>query len=77
MILASSIARHMRALLCQSRCALTIWLTKVLGVIFVASDTLRNLFNLSFDSRKVAQVVDGFGISTDFKASKINIHTDI
>ena len=68
MILVSSIAWHVPALLCQSRCALTIWLTKVLGVTFLASDTLRKRFNLSFDSRKVAQVVDGFGISTDFKS---------
>ena len=42
MILASSVVWHMQTLLCQSRCALTIWLTKVLGVTFLASDTLRN-----------------------------------
>ena len=74
MILASSIAWHVAAKLCQSRCALTIWLTSVLGVISLASATLRNWFNLSLGSRKVTQVVDCFGNVTDFKANRINVY---
>ena len=59
------------AILCQSKCVLTIWLTNVLGVIFLVSHTLHNRFKFSLGIRRVTQLVDFLGNVIDFKADKI------